>query len=122
MCVKSSPTHGLPPITRASSPPSGRARSRFSRIVLFRSQESSRASSRLWSCVLDIVTSVRCHHKRDGVCDSVMGLSDECDGHGGTWLTLLSRAADAPRLKKTRRGWPILNFALFAKFRVGMLE
>src|ERR1700687_3209696 len=70
MCVKSSATDGLPPITRASSPPSGRARSRLSRIVLFRSQESSRASSRLWSCVLDIITSVRCHHKRDGVCDS----------------------------------------------------
>src|SRR6266849_11055927 len=70
MCVKSSATDGLPSITRASSPPSGRARSRLSRIMLFRSQESSRASSRLWSCVLDIITSVRCHHKRDGVCDS----------------------------------------------------
>src|ERR1700694_4999775 len=70
MCVKSSATDGLPRITRASNPASGRARSRLSRIVLFRSQESSRASSRLWSCVLDIIISIRCHHKRDGVCDS----------------------------------------------------
>src|ERR1700693_4860749 len=70
MCEKSSATDGLPPITRASSPPSGRARRRLSRIMLFRSQESSRASSRLWSCVLDIIISVLCHHKRDGVCDS----------------------------------------------------
>src|SRR6266704_3042737 len=56
---KSSATDGLPPITRASSPPSGRARSRLSRIVLFRSQESSRASSRPSSRVLDIMLRAR---------------------------------------------------------------
>src|SRR5436190_18834753 len=58
MCVNSSATDGLPSITLASSPPSGRARSRLSRMELFRSQESSRASNRLWSRLLDITTSV----------------------------------------------------------------
>src|SRR2546428_11036328 len=49
MCVNSSATDGLLSIALASSPPSGRARSRLSRMMLFRSQESSRASSRRWS-------------------------------------------------------------------------
>jgi len=41
-----SATDGLLSIALASSPPSGRARSRLSRMALLRSQESSRASSR----------------------------------------------------------------------------
>src|SRR6201996_1960246 len=49
----------LPSLTaRASSPPSGTARSRFTRMVLFRSHESSSASSRFPSSVFDIATSV----------------------------------------------------------------
>src|SRR6266516_2237691 len=51
MCVNSAAMDGLPSIACASSPPSGRARSRLSRIVLFRSQESSSASTRRWSDV-----------------------------------------------------------------------
>src|SRR6267142_448821 len=57
MCVNISAMDGLPSIALASSPPSGRARSRLSRMVLFRSQESSKVSSRLWSCATDVMTS-----------------------------------------------------------------
>jgi hypothetical protein len=56
MCVNNCAMEGLPSIALASSPPSGRARRRLSRIVLSRSQESSRASSRRWSGVSDIAT------------------------------------------------------------------
>jgi hypothetical protein len=45
---------GLPSVALASSPPSGRARSRLRRIVLLRSQESSKASRRGWSSEFDI--------------------------------------------------------------------
>src|SRR3974390_2789222 len=58
MCVNIWATVGLSAVALASKPPSGTRRSRFTRIVLFRSQESSRLSSRLWSSVFDIVTSV----------------------------------------------------------------
>src|SRR5579859_5306619 len=84
MCVNSSATDGLPAIALASSPPSGKAWSRLSRMVLFRSQESSRASSRLWSCV-DIIPSVRCHNKRDRVYDTVTYKSEQAGGSGETF-------------------------------------
>src|SRR5439155_3586059 len=45
MCVNSSAIDGLCSVARISSAPSGSALSRLSRMVLFRSQESSRASS-----------------------------------------------------------------------------
>src|SRR5580693_1661653 len=48
MCVNSCAMDG-PSIALVSNAPSGRALSRLTRMVLFRSQESSRASSRLWS-------------------------------------------------------------------------
>src|SRR5258708_1859607 len=53
---------GLPSTALASSPPSGRARSRLTRMVLFRSQESSRASSRRWS-VASVISNV--YHESD---------------------------------------------------------
>src|SRR5579859_617470 len=56
MCVNISATDGLPAIALASIPPSGRARRRFTKMVLFRSQESSRASSKGWSGKSDIGT------------------------------------------------------------------
>src|SRR5580704_465622 len=48
MCVNISVTDGLLSITRASRPRFGRARSRLTRMVLLRSQESRRASSKRW--------------------------------------------------------------------------
>src|SRR4029077_18504754 len=56
MCINISATDGLLSIALASSPPPGRARSRFTRMVLLRSHESSRASSRRWSGASDIPT------------------------------------------------------------------
>src|SRR6267378_872129 len=94
MCVKSSATDGLPSITRASSPPSGRARSRLTRMALFRSQESSRASSRLWSCVADIMTSVRFQDKCNGVYDN---LTQSTQMNGPLGLTS-KRSAQQPLL------------------------
>src|ERR1700688_664577 len=44
MCVNSSATDGLPSIALTASPPSGTARSKLTRMALFRSQESSSAS------------------------------------------------------------------------------
>src|SRR5215469_495319 len=48
MWVNICATDGLPSMTLASRPPLGTARSRLTRIVLFRSQDSTRASSRSW--------------------------------------------------------------------------
>ncbi len=48
MCVNSSAIDGLLSIALTSSPPCGRVRSKLSRMVLFRSQESSRTSRRSW--------------------------------------------------------------------------
>src|SRR5258708_34738726 len=111
MCLKSSATDGVHPITRASSPPSGRARSRLSRIMLLRSQESSRASSRLWSRVLDIITSVRCHHKRDGVCDSATYKSEH---QAEEPLERLRR--ENPRSRNAREVGPCAFLSTFALY------
>src|SRR6059036_308706 len=63
MCVNNSAMDGLPAIALASSPRSGRARSRLSMMVLFRSQESSRGSSRRWSRASDIFISPSSYHR-----------------------------------------------------------
>src|SRR5205085_1680018 len=57
MYMNISPTDGLPSIALISSPLSGRIRSKLSRMVLLRSQESRRDSSRLWS--VDMFTRLR---------------------------------------------------------------
>jgi hypothetical protein len=59
MCVNIFAMDGLPSIALASSPAFGKARSRLTRMVLFRSQESSRVSSRRWSVASDICTPIQ---------------------------------------------------------------
>src|SRR5271165_1431986 len=55
MCANISPTDGLSSIALASSPPSGTARSRLTRMVLFRSHESNRAARSVWSDIGPLV-------------------------------------------------------------------
>src|SRR5258708_11755750 len=79
--------------------------------MLLRSQESSRASSRLWSRVLDIITSVRCHHKRDGVCDSATYKSEH---QAEEPLERLRR--ENPRSRNAREVGPCAFLSTFALY------
>src|SRR4051794_10240596 len=102
MWVNISATDGLPSIARASRPPFGTARSRFTRIVLFRSHESSKASSSvsgtLPSCVVDINASVLL---------AIIVAANENPIHthppasAGSPLSTLSRAQDGSRIPKS---------------------